>query len=239
MVFTPRGLMVTSVVVGAVAVATLALSVATDAWLFTTETMEHPENKTVNMVIKAQMGLWKVCLNTGGGQKLCESYDAVHTDTERVESQQTSFAIMRATRVAAMFPVVALVMITIAVILGIIGNIRRDIKTLLAAVISILGGLTLAVGIIFYISAINDEVGHRTKGKEGKQFEYEYGWSFFFAGMAFMIAEGTAVVFVTQFMQRNATTDDMVRIIPGLEDKLESTDKDENDDGATNPTIVM
>jgi hypothetical protein len=31
----------------------------------------------------------------------------------------------------------------------------------------------------------------------------------------------------------------MVRIIPGLEDKLESTDKDDNDDGATNPTIVM
>lgn len=45
-----------------------------------------------------------------------------------------------ATRVAAMFPVVSLVMIIMAVILGIIGNIRKDIKTLLAAVISILGG---------------------------------------------------------------------------------------------------
>lgn len=66
MVFTPRGLMVTSVVVGAVAVATLALSVATDAWLFTTETMENPQgNQTEKLVIKAQMGLWKVCVNTG------------------------------------------------------------------------------------------------------------------------------------------------------------------------------
>lgn len=237
--FTPRGLMVTSVVVGAVAVATLALSVATDAWLFTKETLEMTAgNKTIQLVVQSQMGLWKVCGNTGG-RIFCESYDAIHADTERDESQQTPFAIMRATRVAAMFPVVALVMITVAVILGIIGNIRRDIKTLLAAVISILGGLTLAVGIIFYISAINDEVGHRTKGKEGKQFEYEYGWSFFFAGMAFMIAEGTAVVFVTQFMQRNSTTDDMVRIIPGLEDKLECTDREEHNDGATNPTIVM
>lgn len=102
-----------------------------------------------------------------------------------------------------------------------------------------ISGLTLAVGIIFYISAINDEVGHRTKGKEGKQFVYEYGWSFFFAGMAFMIAEGTAVVFVTQFMQRNATTDDMVRIIPGLEDKLEFGDTEDHVDGANNPTIVL
>lgn len=54
-----------------------------------------------------------------------------------------------------------------------------------------------------------------------------------------MIAEGTAVVFVTQFMQRNSTTEDMVRIIPGLEDKLESSDKDDIDGGASNPTIIM
>jgi hypothetical protein len=58
--------MVTSVVVGAVAVATLALSVATDAWLFTKETMEvQSKNKTVELTIEAQMGLWKVCVNTG------------------------------------------------------------------------------------------------------------------------------------------------------------------------------
>lgn len=30
------------------------------------------------------------------GQKFCESYDAINTDSERVETQQTSFAIMRA-----------------------------------------------------------------------------------------------------------------------------------------------
>ncbi|KAL4239580.1 regulation of AMPA receptor [Mactra antiquata] len=236
MVFTPRGLMIASVVVGAIAVATLALSVATDAWLFTTEIMEsQKDNNTVEkIVVKAQMGLWKVCLNTGE-KKRCESYDADKAD----RMEQTSYAIMRATRMAAMFPVVSLVMIIVAVILGIIGNIRKDIKTLLAAVISILGGLTLAVGIIFYISAINDEVGHKSKGPEGKVFLYEYGWSFFFAGMAFMIAEATAVVFVTQFMQRNSTTEDMVRIIPGLEDKLESPDKDDIDGGASNPTIIM
>lgn len=100
-------------------------------------------------------------------------------------------------------------------------------------------GLTLAVGIIFYISAINDEVGHRAKGSEGKKFEYEYGWSFSFAGIAFMIAEATAVVFVTQFMQRNSSKDDMVKIIPGLEDKFED-DNDETDvKGATNPTIIL
>lgn len=68
MVFTPRSLMVTSVVVGAIAVATLALSVATDAWLFTketSETMNRFANATEVRVVNAHMGLWKVCSNTG------------------------------------------------------------------------------------------------------------------------------------------------------------------------------
>ncbi|XP_052262711.1 voltage-dependent calcium channel gamma-5 subunit-like [Dreissena polymorpha] len=171
------------------------------------------------------------------GRHFCTSYSSIKTDGERDEGAQTSYAILRATRMAAMFPVVSLVMITVAVILGILGNIRQDMKTLFAAVIFVLAGLMLAVGIIFYISAINDEVGYRTKGKEGKKFEYEYGWSFFFAGIAFMIAEATAVVFVTQFMQRHASRDDMVRIIPGLEDKLD-VEKDTLS-GTTNPTIIL
>ena len=51
-----------SVVVGAIVVVTLALSVATDAWLYTTETTEFVEvNFTRKTTIKAQMGLWKVC----------------------------------------------------------------------------------------------------------------------------------------------------------------------------------
>jgi len=47
-----------------------------------------------------------------------------------------------------MFPVVALVLILIAVILGILGNIRQDIKTLMAAVISILAGAVTDIGVL-------------------------------------------------------------------------------------------
>ena len=41
---------------------------------------------------------------------------------------------------AALFPVCALVMITIGVIFGILGNVKQDFKTLLAAVVFILSG---------------------------------------------------------------------------------------------------
>ena len=70
-------------------------------------------------------------------------------------------------------------------------------------------------------------------------FSYEYGWSFFFAGIAFIIAEVTAVVFVTLYMQRNSSRDDMVRIIPGLEDKFDTGSDREEEAGTSNPTIIL
>jgi hypothetical protein len=41
---------------------------------------------------------------------------------------------------AALFPVLALVMMTVAIILSVLGNIRQDIKTMVAGVIYILAG---------------------------------------------------------------------------------------------------
>lgn len=103
-------------------------------------------------------------------------------------------------------------------------------------------GLMLAVGIILYISAINDEVGHRPKPSEAdedtKKFDYEYGWSFFFAGTSFLLIMTTAVILVSLYLQRNSKREDLVKIIPGLGDIVES---DVNDDvfASNNPTIVL
>lgn len=103
-------------------------------------------------------------------------------------------------------------------------------------------GLMLAVGIILYISAINDEVGHRPKPSEAdedtKKFDYEYGWSFFFAGTSFLLIMTTAVILVSLYLQRNSKREDLVKIIPGLGDIVES---DVNDDvfASNNPTIIL
>lgn len=81
MAITTRIWMIISVVVGAVAVATLALSVATDAWLYTTETTEHQEsNATRKTTIKAKMGLWKVC-KLERKLTFCTSLQEIHYKT--------------------------------------------------------------------------------------------------------------------------------------------------------------
>ncbi len=79
MVFTPRALMIVSVVVGAVAVTTLALSVSTDAWLYTKETTEKglSRNDTVK-IVHSHMGLWKVCTDKHGKPNNVDSWPGFH-----------------------------------------------------------------------------------------------------------------------------------------------------------------
>ncbi|OWF36559.1 hypothetical protein KP79_PYT03115 [Mizuhopecten yessoensis] len=61
-------------------------------------------------------------------------------DPGRIEGQETSFAIIKSNRVAAMIPVISLILLTIAAVLSVLGNLRQDIKTLISAVIYILAG---------------------------------------------------------------------------------------------------
>lgn len=51
-----------------------------------------------------------------------------------------------------------------------------------------LSGLALVVGLVLYISSINDEVLNRTKSSEA-YFAYKYGWSFAFAAFSFLLTE--------------------------------------------------
>jgi len=68
------------------------------------------------------------------------------------------------------------------------------------------------VGVIFYISAVNDEVSHRKKAPSsstaGVSFTYRYGWAFFFAGASFMCAMVAAVNNISLYLQRGISSHD-------------------------------
>lgn len=46
------------------------------------------------------------------------------------------------------------------------------------------------VGLVLYISSINDEMLNRTKDSD-TYFSYKYGWSFAFAAISFLLTEVT------------------------------------------------
>ena len=124
--------------------------------------------------------------------------------------------------------------------------------------------LLLAVGVIFYISAVNDEVSHRKKptNPEDPKFSYSYGWAFFFAGSSFVSSMMAAVSNITLYVRRFRVSDDIASIVPGLEnkhsfeysstaplnsqieansvyDQYEGLRQDEYDGPQGNPTIIL
>ncbi|MGH0143751.1 UNVERIFIED_CONTAM: hypothetical protein FKN15_044779 [Acipenser sinensis] len=78
----------------------------------------------------------------------------------------------------------------------------------------ILSGLSLVVGLVLYISSINDEVLNRTKDNEA-YFSYKYGWSFAFAAISFLLTESAGVMSVYLFMKRY-TAEEICRPQPGF-----------------------
>ncbi|CAH7411146.1 Cacng7 [Phodopus roborovskii] len=63
--------------------------------------------------------------------------------------------------------------------------------------------LSLVVGLVLYISSINDEVMNRPSSSE-QYFHYRYGWSFAFAASSFLLKEGAGVMSVYLFTKRYA-----------------------------------
>ncbi|NXS04462.1 CCG5 protein, partial [Mystacornis crossleyi] len=119
-------------------------------------------------------------------------------------------------RSATPFPLVSLFFMFIGFILSNIGHIRphRTILAFVSGIFFILSGLSLVVGLVLYISSINDEMLNRTKDSESF-FNYKYGWSFAFSAISFLLTESAGVMSVYLFMKRY-TAEDLYRPHPGF-----------------------
>ncbi|KAK7501919.1 hypothetical protein BaRGS_00006671, partial [Batillaria attramentaria] len=223
---------VVSFTLSAFSVTVLALAVATDSWLHMREKLKinlPPEMEGMEIQMNdtwtiVWSGLWNLCMETEDMPDslycMAVNFDAGSSRGETMTL--TALTIISAARRSVALPVSSLIICVVGAIFTIIGNLRRDVRTLVGAVCYVLSGLALAVGMILFISAVNDEVGYRssTMQEEGG-FSYSYGWSFFTAGVGFLATEMAAVGGITLFLKRNEDVEEMVKIIPGLEGKVD------------------
>jgi len=110
-------------------------------------------------------------------------------------------------------------------------NAMQSVTCSLSIIISVsccadvvVSALSLGMGVILYISAVNDEVAHRKKSPSGgssngdngsvQEFSYRYGWAFFFGGATFVCAMAAAVSNISLYLQRYSHFDDMLLIVP-------------------------
>nr|8SS2_A Chain A, Glutamate receptor 2, Voltage-dependent calcium channel gamma-5 subunit chimera [Rattus norvegicus]8SS2_B Chain B, Glutamate receptor 2, Voltage-dependent calcium channel gamma-5 subunit chimera [Rattus norvegicus]8SS2_C Chain C, Glutamate receptor 2, Voltage-dependent calcium channel gamma-5 subunit chimera [Rattus norvegicus]8SS2_D Chain D, Glutamate receptor 2, Voltage-dependent calcium channel gamma-5 subunit chimera [Rattus norvegicus]8SS3_A Chain A, Glutamate receptor 2, Volta len=180
----------------------LGIAVSTDYWLYLEEGIILPQNQSTEVKMSLHSGLWRVCFLAGEERGRCFTIEYVMPMNSQMTSEST-VNVLKMIRSATPFPLVSLFFMFIGFILSNIGHIRphRTILAFVSGIFFILSGLSLVVGLVLYISSINDEMLNRTKDAE-TYFNYKYGWSFAFAAISFLLTESAGVMSVYLFMKR-------------------------------------
>ncbi|KAL4616710.1 voltage-dependent calcium channel gamma-7 subunit-like [Arapaima gigas] len=210
-----RALTLLSSVFGACALLLVGVAVSTDYWLLMEEGIVLQQNQSQEVKMALHSGLWRVCFVAGTEKGRCVASE-YFTEPEIEITTENTANILKMVRTATPFPMVSLLFVFTAFVISNIGHIRpqRTILAFVSGIFFILSGLSLVVGLVLYISCINDEVMNRPREPE-QFFHYRYGWSFAFAASSFLLKEGAGVMSVYLFMKRYAE-EEMYRPHPAL-----------------------
>ncbi|CAB1421710.1 unnamed protein product [Pleuronectes platessa] len=197
----------------------LGIAVSTDYWLYLEEGVILPLNQSTEVRMSLHSGLWRVCFLVEHTLfMLCQKIQfemqpggARDQTTGLLGRRKVDVSPSKMIRSATPFPLVSLFFMFIGFVLSNIGHIRphRTILAFVSGIFFILSGLSLVVGLVLYISNINDEMLNRTKTNDA-YFSYKYGWSFAFAAISFLLTEAAGVMSVYLFMKRY-TAEEMYR----------------------------
>uniref|UniRef100_A0A8C8BU11 Voltage-dependent calcium channel gamma-7 subunit n=1 Tax=Oncorhynchus tshawytscha TaxID=74940 RepID=A0A8C8BU11_ONCTS len=210
-----RALTILSTVFGACGLLLVGVAVSTDYWLLMEEGIVLQQNQSMEVKMALHSGLWRVCFVAGTENGRCVASE-YFTEPEIEITTENTANILKMVRTATPFPMVSLLFVFTAFVISNIGHIRpqRTILAFVSGIFFILSGLSLVVGLVLYISSINDEVMNRPREPE-QFFNYRYGWSFAFAASSFLLKEGAGVMSVYLFMKRYAE-EEMYRPHPAL-----------------------
>ncbi|XP_043971813.1 voltage-dependent calcium channel gamma-7 subunit isoform X1 [Gambusia affinis] len=210
-----RALTILSTVFGACGLLLVGVAVSTDYWLIMVEGIILQQNQSMEVKMALHSGLWRVCFVAGSENGRCVASE-YFTEPEIEITTENTANILKMVRTATPFPMVSLLFVFTAFIISNIGHIRpqRTILAFVSGIFFILSGLSLVVGLVLYISSINDEVMNRPREPE-QFFNYHYGWSFAFAASSFLLKEGAGVLSVYLFMKRYAE-EEMYRPHPAI-----------------------
>lgn len=206
------------------------------------------EQSSIVMMVATHSGLWRFCIDAKvdftdedyeelmAEPRRCDFISYFGQDYDRLDTGATTSSILRDIRKATPVITLSLVLMLAAQIVNVVGHLRKDYRTIVGAVLSIVSALGMALGHIFYISAVNDEVTQwkRPDNATDEQFfSYQYGWAFYAAGSSFIFLMAAAVGNITVYVRRYYVRHDVRRIltvVPGLEAKMASAGSDQPDD---------
>ncbi|XP_072319005.1 voltage-dependent calcium channel gamma-4 subunit-like isoform X2 [Eucyclogobius newberryi] len=181
-----RGVQTLLAIAGAFAAFSLmSIAIGTDYWLYSRAHICNATNVTADdsqtqaKKVKGDLthsGLWRICCIEG---------------------------IVRA---SSLFPILSTILLMLGGLCVAVGRIysRRNNILLSAGILFVAAGLSNIIGIIVYISSNAGDPSD--KKDEDKKNQYNYGWSFYFGALSFIVAESVGVLAVNIYIEKNKET---------------------------------
>ncbi|XP_057572286.1 voltage-dependent calcium channel gamma-4 subunit [Hippopotamus amphibius kiboko] len=210
MVRCDRGLQMLLTTAGAFAAFSLmAIAIGTDYWLYSSAHICNGTNLTMDdgpaprrpRGDLTHSGLWRVCCIEGTHKGHC--FRINHFPEDNDYDHDSSEHLLRIVRASSVFPILSTILLLLGGLCIGAGRFysRKNNIVLSAGILFVAAGLSNIIGIIVYISSNTGDPGD--KRDEDKKNHYNYGWSFYFGALSFIVAETVGVLAVNIYIERN------------------------------------
>ncbi|XP_068583793.1 voltage-dependent calcium channel gamma-4 subunit-like [Cebidichthys violaceus] len=212
MAWCERGIQTLLAIVGAFAAFSLmTIAIGTDYWLYsrayicnaTNATTDDSQTKKVRGDL-THSGLWRICCIEGINKGSC--YRINHFPDDNDYDTDSSEYILRVVRASSLFPLLSTALLMLGGLCVGVGRIYNNKNNILltAGILFVAAGLSNIIGIIVYISSNAGDPSD--KKDEDKKNHYNYGWSFYFGALSFIVAESVGVLAVNIYIEKNKET---------------------------------
>ncbi|KAJ4923300.1 hypothetical protein JOQ06_016422 [Pogonophryne albipinna] len=213
MAWCDRGVQTLLAIVGAFAAFSLmTIAIGTDYWLYSRAYICNTTNATDDSQVQTKKvkgdlthsGLWRICCIEGINKGSC--FRINHFPEDNDYDTDSSEYILRIVRASSLFPILSNVLLMLGGLCVGFGRFYNNKNNILlsAGILFVAAGLSNIIGIIVYISSNAGDPSD--KKDEDKKNHYNYGWSFYFGALSFIVAESVGVLAVNIFIEKNKET---------------------------------
>uniref|UniRef100_A0A672TZV9 Calcium voltage-gated channel auxiliary subunit gamma 8 n=1 Tax=Strigops habroptila TaxID=2489341 RepID=A0A672TZV9_STRHB len=188
----------------------MTIAIGTDYWLYARAFICNTSNASGDDAAQrdrrdpggmTHSGLWRVCCLEGLKRGLCLKINHFPEDMEY--DHDSAEYLLRVVRASSIFPILSAALLLLGGVCVAASRLRgaRTSLVLGAGILFVAAGLSNIIGVIVYISSNAGEPGPRRE--EPKKSHYSYGWSFYFGGLSFILAEAIGVLAVNLYIERH------------------------------------
>ncbi|TDH03710.1 hypothetical protein EPR50_G00144810 [Perca flavescens] len=212
MVWCERGIQVLLTTMGAFAAfALMTVAIGTDYWLYAraficNSTANSSQEDSNNKDKKdpgalTHSGLWRICCLEGLKRGVCSQIDHFPDDADY--DQDSAEYLLRVVRASSIFPILSAILLLLGAVCVASSSFYKSKRNIIlgGGILFVAAGLSNIIGVIVYISAALSDIS--PKKDEDKKWHYSYGWSFYFGGLSFILAEMVGVLAVNIYIEKN------------------------------------